>query len=308
MIILVAPIYRFLVYRWLDLHSLQKMASVCKTIHGDENRKKVILEKISSHFGFYSMHALEHDIYYLQMEKQIQEAVVENYYGKTLNLKIDLSTPPNENELLYYKKDLFCLLETNQKIKILDFYFQVLQCIANLNHSLFIKWTGFYYLSFCDIRNMFLYSEDVVRTHIVECILKFRKPELFDDCVSMNHFIQDLIGDEICDLDRIIEIAYYFRNYYERYLSLFLECCFESHIDIDEDDWLSPPCSRYIETINKLEKNLDLPSAKFPNQTNAIVLDSLLAECNLFDVSAIRVANERRLNFINDTPITICFS
>lgn len=308
MLDLVAPIYRQLIYEFCDIYTLNQVGMTCKKINQEESRIQVLIQKIPELLTLQRLYTVglnmqvdvSQKINFAKLPVVLLKPVTENYTEQTTSIQIDFyKFPMTKDQILYFNLKLFTLLTNSQKHKHVDFYFRLFQSIANQEYKIFRKWMGFYHISICDLHEMFLVSDNEIRDKIIEEILHFKNhPKDFS--ILIENFIPDIIGSNINHLDEIIQVAFYLKQKYPQYLTLFLDSSLGNYLDLSYDDHHMYSQEAYDKMSENLEKMLDQPSKLFPHKTNEQVLEELLLECKLFSTALIRITIRQRIKRLKE--------
>lgn len=278
MLDLVSPIYRYLIYQYLDLQSLSNLALVCKKLNLDPKRKDQIVQTISQSFGIRSSRRPEPIVLYNKMPNDILERLVIQYITKTVSVEISLTKKNVFYLSLYFDTQLFLALDYPQQFYMIDYYFDLHHKYSHIIHHLY------------DLQLIFLSGSEKTKNYLMQKMID--QPSQIFNSLFVENFLMDLIHlisfyDKI---DQILEIGLYLLNHWPKYLQIFMESNFAFY----EEDYETDPS--YDDFAKDLEQALDRPSLSNPEFTNEKILDLLLSNCKLFTVKHLRNINQYRMS------------
>ena len=310
----IAPIYRSLIYEYLEIEDLVEIGKTCKTIYNDSSRTKFIVEKISCLFG-YKVFEKEQPgefeyFYYSLMPSSILEPLKEEFKKRTISLKFSdiekLSIEEKKDLTIAFPFDLFFMMDIKNQKKIIsiliDHIYEICEHVGKNELDIYIdrEQIGLYplYEFICRlICRIFKKGKSSLRLYImarfitVDCIVgRVSRRSLVDD------FLFSLSEGQIYELSLMIEIGLFLMKNFPHFLRDYLGFCLDSYMDMND----MYPNTEYDCIAETVEKNLDEKNKFVPEMSNAQVLENLLLECNLFSVILLRDVNkERHSRYIN---------
>jgi hypothetical protein len=315
MIDVIAPIYRKLIYEYLDVYDLSNISKICKKFNQDNERKEMLVKKISELFG-YHVHQYfwkDNDTYdYCSIPQDILEHLLIEYKKKILSLSLkeveDMSFEKKRYLIIHAPIDLFLCLDFDSQKKIIQNLCGIIgDSIRYANQkdmNIYIyeyrsdnKFDLYWLVNDikCTLELIFKSSNDKVRYELILQIIYIRTSVDLEYPKSNTYFLEEefisyfyIYG--IQEIEKIIEIGIFFQKYFPKYLKDFLHnnigyyiVTIEREGDVTND--------RYA---NDVEMILDQNNLIYSDKTNAEVLDKLLLDCKLFSVELFRESNRKR--------------
>jgi hypothetical protein len=311
----IAPIYKTLVYNYLEPKDLASLGKTCKVIHGDTNRKDMIVKKLSSTFGYkvdkyYWKYGNYYD--YESMSKDMIILISIEYKKKMLSLKLkdveDMTFLEKRYLVICSPIHLFLILDKESQKEIINIFCRHIYDMIIYANQRGMKIKVYDYR--CDeefdlypfmnhvnhhLENIFKKSGEEIRYHLIQKLIDVRASLDVSNPKSKNvfsemEFIYLLYHGDFLKIDKLIEVALFLQKYLPGHLSDYLDVTFGEYLE-STDDTYEDPWDIHAKDIDKI---LDNKNKTYPEQTNAEVLDELLLECKLFSVNLIRNANEKR--------------
>jgi hypothetical protein len=322
MLDLIAPIYRRLIYDFLSPRDLGSLGASCKKIHQDPNRMELIILKISSNFTY------EIDLYYwrkkylsyFRMPKYLVSPLVQEFKKRILSLKFEEIENRSFQEkrylVIHFPNNLFELsdIETQKEITLFlcDQLYHMWKYAEKRQMNMKIydfrcpeefDLYPFYNFIKNTLQNIFLNAPEAIKYILIKKLVelsnitKIMSPKIDNDIDVMN-FIDTLFTGDLNLMVEIIDIGLFLRKYFPGYLRDYLDNIIGSYVDMNNDH----EDTEYDIYAENIEKKLNLQNEKYPERTNAEVLDELLLECKLFSVSLVRETNKARHERHLQTP------
>lgn len=317
----IAPIYRMLIYEFLQPDDLSRLGETCRTIYHDKNREKMIINKISSIFGY------RIDKYYnikswtfTTMSPNLFHPILEEFKKRTLSVKFsdieNLSFEEKRDLIITLPIDLFSLLDTqSQKAIVRTLCHQIYEMREYaVRNGMDMGITEYPCESDFDVEfDLYPFYQFVLRT--LSRIFKESKNKIrcsvlnewmeMDKANSVDEILHRLFEGDMSQLRLMIEIGLFLKRYFPKYLKEYLESCFDGYMYIahyDDDDVDSSEDVMYDIYAQEVDEILDEKNALCPSMKNVEVLDRLLLECHLFSASLLRDANNfRRERYLKQT-------
>lgn len=317
----IAPIYRMLIYEFLQPDDLSRLGETCRTIYHDKNREKMIINKISSIFGY------RIDKYYnikswtfTTMSPNLFHPILEEFKKRTLSVKFsdieNLSFEEKRDLIITLPIDLFSLLDTqSQKAIVRTLCHQIYEMREYaVRNGMDMGITEYPCESDFDVEfDLYPFYQFVLRT--LSRIFKESKNKIrcsvlnewmeMDKANSLDEILHRLFEGDMSQLRLMIEIGLFLKRYFPKYLKEYLESCFDGYMYIahyDDDDVDSSEDVMYDIYAQEVDEILDEKNALCPSMKNVEVLDRLLLECHLFSASLLRDANNfRRERYLKQT-------
>ena len=317
----IAPIYRMLIYEFLQPDDLSRLGETCRTIYHDKNREKMIINKISSIFGY------RIDKYYdikswtfTTMSPNLFHPILEEFKKRTLSVKFsdieNLSFEEKRDLIITLPIDLFSLLDTqSQKAIVRTLCHQIYEMREYaVRNGMDMGITEYPCESDFDVEfDLYPFYQFVLRT--LSRIFKESKNKIrcsvlnewmeMDKANSLDEILHRLFEGDMSQLRLMIEIGLFLKRYFPKYLKEYLESCFDGYMYIahyDDDDVDNSEDVMYDIYAQEVDEILDEKNALCPSMKNVEVLDRLLLECHLFSASLLRDANNfRRERYLKQT-------
>jgi hypothetical protein len=316
MLDLVAPIYRRLIYEFLSPQELVQLGETCKKIHYDQNRIEMMILKISSKFTY------EIDKYYwrktylsyFRMPKYLVFPLVQEFKKRILSLRLEeienLSFEDKRYLVIHFPTDLFDLshIETQKEITLFvcDQLYHMWNYAEKRKMNMVVydyrcpeEFDLYPFYNFIKniLQDIFLNGSEAIKYILIKKLIELSnitrnmspKNKVGND-IDVMDFIDSLFTGDLNQIVEIIDIGLFIRKYFPGYLRDYLDNIIGSYVEIN-NDYEDTAYDIYAEDI---EKKLDLQNEKYPDRTNAEVLDELLLECKLFSVSLVRETNKER--------------
>ena len=297
----IPPIYRKLIYEYLDTKDLIFIGKTCKCVYIDENRISAIIEKISCTFGYKTDPCfLRIPFLFDMMPSNILNPIRKEFEKRMLSLKFSdidkLSLEDVRNLTITFPFDLFFSLEINAQEKLIfvlcEHSYQICE-YEEVNQFVLEPFYVFIIDTLCKIFK----EGSSIRIFVMDNLIKFNNKQLQRDVVK--DFILGLFRGDITQLELMIEIGLFFWKNFPYYLKQYIEDCFEGYVVL-RDEYEDTGYDIHAET---LENVLNRKNKFFPELSNAQVLDNILSESKIFSVSMIRAINKRRhLRYIRQYP------
>lgn len=310
-----------LIYEFLQPDDLSRLGETCRTIYHDKNREKMIINKISSIFGY------RIDKYYnikswtfTTMSPNLFHPILEEFKKRTLSVKFsdieNLSFEEKRDLIITLPIDLFSLLDTqSQKAIVRTLCHQIYEMREYaVRNGMDMGITEYPCESDFDVEfDLYPFYQFVLRT--LSRIFKESKNKIrcsvlnewmeMDKANSVDEILHRLFEGDMSQLRLMIEIGLFLKRYFPKYLKEYLESCFDGYMYIahyDDDDVDSSEDVMYDIYAQEVDEILDEKNALCPSMKNVEVLDRLLLECHLFSASLLRDANNfRRERYLKQT-------
>lgn len=311
----IAPIYRTLIYEFLQPDDLSRLGETCRTIYHDKNREKMIINKISSIFGY------RIDKYYdiksrtfTTMSPNLFHPILEEFKKRTLSVKFsdieNLSFEEKRDLIITLPIDLFSLLDTqSQKAIVRTLCHQIYEmreyAVRNgMNMGIYdyrckeeFDLYPFYQFVLGTLSRIFKESKNKIRCSVLKEWMEMDGKKLVPHG-SIDDFLSSLFEGDMSQLRLMIEIGLFLKRYFPKYLKEYLESCFDGYMYIahydDDNDVDNSEDVMYDIYAQEVDEILDEKNALCPSMRNVEVLDRLLLECHLFSASLLRDANNFR--------------
>lgn len=309
----IAPIYRTLIYEFLDPNDLSRLGETCRTIYHDKNRKKMIIQKISSTFGYYNyLHQYYNYLNFSLMTPSLLEPILDEFKKRSLSIKFSdiekLSFEEKSNLFITLPLDLFSLLDIQSQTAITvllcnQIYETRLYSIRNkMNMDVYDRYRckeefdlyPFHQNIVCTLSQIFKKSKSKIRFALLSQWIEMdNKTSGQNGRVEIDDFLSSLFDGDMSELRLMIEIGLFLKRYFPKYLKEYLESCFEDYMNVKHNDEDSD--TMYDIYAQEVEEILDEKNALCPSMKNVEILDRLLLECHLCSASLLRDVNKVRL-------------
>jgi hypothetical protein len=308
----IAPIYRRLIYEYLETEDLVAIGKTCRTIYNDSFRTRCIIEKISCLFG-YKVEETNECFHYTLMPPSIIEHVKEEFEKRTLSIEFSdidkLSLEEKKKLVITFPLELFFMMDIRVQKRVvgifIDHIYKLSEYIDTLRYrdqiDLYpfggnsVRQTDLYpFYEFVNrtVCTVFIKGKYTVRLYIMALLISA-------DCAVdkktkyslTEYFLYSLFEGKIFQLELMIEVGLFLRKNFPHFVKNYFYYCLSSYMDNENTE--------YDDVADTVEKILDEKNSCLPELSNAQLLENMLLEyINIFNVRLIRdISKERRLRY-----------
>lgn len=317
MLVCLSSIYYQMIYSYLTIKELDYLGGICKKFYLQVERKKALVERISSLFGFSS------DEYFWEMYSykysllplDILSIVKNNFLNKTITLNfndiINKTFYDKRHLRIYFNKDLYQTLDKSSQIQIIKFYCDFLYKmwdyanLSKMNMSTYefrcpqeFDLYPFFSHIINILENIFIKGDKEIRLAVINEFNKIYS-KAYGSNIDANKniskldpskFICNVIHGDLSDLDLFLDISIFLKEYCPNYLSYFLEETIGYYMDMN-DSYEDTGNDIYAEDIDDF---LRKKSKVCKGKTNAKVLDELFSYDGQYTLAKLRLINKKR--------------